>query len=140
MSWIWIGIIVLAIIVEIFTDQLISIWFVPSAIVATVLDFCDVRPVWQMLVFFILTAVGIILTKTVLVKYTKKSSCKTNIDAIIGEKCIVTERVDNYAGCGQAKINGQIWSCRSVNDEDVFECGDVLRVVAIEGVKLICKK
>ena len=65
---------------------------------------------------------------------------KTNIEAIIGQKCVVTERIDNYAGCGQAKVNGQVWSARGCNDEDVFEVGEILRIVAIEGVKIICKR
>jgi membrane protein implicated in regulation of membrane protease activity len=52
----------------------------------------------------------------------------------------VIERIDNYAGRGQAKVRGQIWSARSVDDEETFEEGEILRVVAVEGVKLICKK
>ena len=58
----------------------------------------------------------------------------------MGEKCVVIERIDNYAGCGQAKVRGQIWSARSINDEETFDPGEILRVVAVEGVKLICKK
>ena len=63
-----------------------------------------------------------------------------NLESVIGERCIVTERIDNYAGCGQVKVNGQGWSARGAYDEDTFEVGESLRVVAIEGVKLICKK
>jgi membrane protein implicated in regulation of membrane protease activity len=140
LAWIWVGVLVLAIIVEILTDQLISIWFVPSSIVAVILDFCDVSPIWQVAIFLFVAILGIVLSKTVLSKYLEKANCNTNIDAIIGEKCVVTEKVDNYAGCGQAKINGQIWSARSVDDDEVFERGEILKVVAIEGVKLICKK
>ena len=88
----------------------------------------------------LIAAAGIILAKTVLSKVLKTKIIKTNIDAIVGERCVVTERVDNYAGCGQVKIKGQIWSARGVDDDDVFEEGDVLCVVAIEGVKVICKK
>lgn len=63
-----------------------------------------------------------------------------SLESVIGERCIVTERIDNYAGCGQVKVNGQGWSARGAYDEDTFEVGESLRVVAIEGVKLICKK
>ncbi len=139
-GWIWVAVIVIAIVVELLTDQLVSIWFVPAGIVATVLDFCDVGIVWQTLVFFAVAAVGVILAKTVFFKGRIAGRAKTNIDAIIGERCIVTERIDNYAGCGQARVNGQIWSARGAYDDDVFEVGEVLNVVAIEGVKLICKK
>jgi membrane protein implicated in regulation of membrane protease activity len=78
--------------------------------------------------------------KTYLCKKIRSSIVKTNIEAIIGERCVVTEKIDNYIGCGQVKIKGQIWSARGVGDDDVFESGEILHVVAIEGVKVICKK
>ena len=139
-GWGWIAIIVIAIIIGILTDQLISIWFVPGAIVATILDYCDVPLIWQILSVLVLAFVGIIFAKTVLVKVMPSQITKTNIEAIIGERCVVTEKIDNYAGCGQVKIKGQIWSARGVGDDDIFEIGDTLHVVAIEGVKVICKK
>ena len=140
MGWIWVAIIVLAVLIELLTDQLISIWFVPGAIVATILDFCTVKIVWQVLVFLLISIVGIILGKTVLVKYLPAKDSRTNIEAIIGEKCVVIEKIDNFAGCGQVKVNGQIWSARSVDENETFESGEILSIVAIEGVKLICKK
>ena len=139
-GWYWIAVIVLAIIIEVLTDDLFSIWFVPAGIVATILDFCSVDIVWQILVFLILSIAGIILGKTVFSKISKSVDTKTNINAIIGERCIVTEKIDNFAGCGQVKIKGQIWSARGVDEDDIFDEGDVLHVVAIEGVKVICKK
>ena len=141
MSWIWISVIVLAVIIEMLTDQLVSIWFAPGAMVATILDFCNVDVIWQVIIFLAISTVGIVLAKTVLEKYFPKSSdTKTNIEAIIGEKCVVTEKIDNFAGCGLVKINGQLWSARSVIENGTFEIGEILVVVAIEGVKLICKK
>ncbi len=140
MGWIWIAVIILAIIIELLTDQLVSIWFVPAAIVATILEFCSVDIVWQILIFLIISIAGIIIGKVFFAKYMPGGDSKTNIDAIIGEKCVVTEKIDTFAGCGQAKIKGQVWSARGVDDEDVFEVGEVVNVVAIEGVKLICKK
>ena len=63
-----------------------------------------------------------------------------SLEDIIGEKCTVIETVDNYAGCGLVKVKGTEWSARSVDDDDVFDPGESLKVVAIEGVKLICSK
>ena len=63
-----------------------------------------------------------------------------SLDEIVGEKCTVVETVDNYAGCGLVKVHGQQWSARGVDDDDIFEVGESLVIVAIEGVKLICKR
>ena len=138
--WFWLAVLVIAIIVEVCTDQLISIWFVPGAIASIVVDLCSGRLIWQVLVFFVVSIVGIVVGKKFLSKYRISENHKTNIDAIIGEKCIVTEKVNTFAGCGQAKVHGQVWSCRGVSDDDVFEEGEILKIVAIEGVKLIVKK
>lgn len=139
-SWIWLAVIVVAVIVEALTEQLVSIWFVPAAVVAMVLDCVNVSPIIQGVVFFVLSVFGIFFLRRIFAKMRADRSTKTNIEAIVGEKCIVTERIDNFAGCGQAKVKGQIWSARGFEDDDVFEVGEVLHVVAIEGVKIICKK
>ncbi len=140
LGWIWIGILVASVVIEFITDQFVSIWFAPAAIVAVILDFVEVKPIWQILVFLLIAAAGIVFIRRFLTKTSLNTRTKTNIEAIVGSKCVVTEKIDNYAGCGQAKIGGQIWSARGVGEEDVFEIGEVLTVVAIEGVKLICKK
>ena len=139
-SWYWIAVIVVAIILEVMTEQLISIWFIPGAVVAIILDLFSVYLPIQILALLLISVLGIFLVRGVVLKKIKCENTKTNVEAIIGERCIVTEKVDNYAGCGQVKIKGQIWSARGVGDDDVFEVGEALHVVAIEGVKVICKK
>lgn len=139
-AWYWIALIAIALILEFLTEQLISIWFIPGAVAAIVLDLFSVYLPIQILALLLVSILGIFLVRGVVLKKIKCENAKTNIEAIIGERCIVTEKVDNYAGCGQVKIKGQIWSARGVGEDDVFEVGEALHVVAIEGVKVICKK
>ena len=61
-------------------------------------------------------------------------------DTIVGKRCVVVEKIDNFAGCGQVKVNGQGWSARSAYDEDSFDVGEILSIVAVEGVRLVCVK
>ncbi len=61
-------------------------------------------------------------------------------EAVVGEYCTVVEKVDSAAGCGEVKVGGGVWSARGAAEDDVFEIGERLKVVAVEGVKLICKK
>ncbi|MFA5561327.1 MAG: NfeD family protein [Eubacteriales bacterium] len=63
----------------------------------------------------------------------------TGVEAIVGERVTVSERIDNLSGCGAVKIRGQEWAARSVSEGLTFEPGDMVTVVAVEGVKLICK-
>lgn len=139
-GWIWIAVIVIAIIIEVMTDQLVSIWFVPGAVLATVLDFFTVSPIWQVLIVLVLAFAGILFVRKTLTKFKLDQANKTNIDAIIGERCVVSEKIDTFAGRGQVKVKGQIWSARGLKDDDAFEPGTTLTVVGVEGVKLICKQ
>ena len=138
--WVWLVVLVLAIVIEALTEQFVSIWFAPAAIVAIVLNLVTLGPVWQIIGFAVVTVVGILLFRDIVMKKLANNDNRTNIDAIIGEKCVVTERIDNFAGCGQAKVKGQIWSARGAHEDDTFEAGEILTIVAIEGVKLICVK
>ena len=140
LGWVWIGVLVFSVLIEFLTDQFVSIWFAPAAVLSVILDFCGAGEIWQVLVFLIVSLVGILLLRRFLVKTSHVSRTKTNIEAIVGSKCIVTEKIDNYAGCGQAKVGGQIWSARCADEDDVIEVGEIVHIVAIEGVKLICKK
>lgn len=74
--------------------------------------------------------------------FTKKrqDDTATSLDYIVGKKCVVVEKIDNFAGCGLVKVNGQSWSARSAYDDECFEEGETLSIVAVEGVKLVCVK
>ena len=89
-----------------------------------------------------LVAAGILIVAAIAYIVAKKflKSGMLSLDEIIGEKCKVVETIDNYVGCGLVKVKGQVWSARGVGDDDIFEVGDRLTVVAIEGVKLVCRK
>ena len=73
-------------------------------------------------------------------KQNKGSGVNNGIESVVGERCVVVERIDNFAGCGEVRVNGQIWSARGVGEYDEFEIGETLNIVAVEGVKLICRK
>jgi membrane protein implicated in regulation of membrane protease activity len=76
----------------------------------------------------------------IIIMLRNKNNKSVTLEEIIGEKCVVTERVDNFVGCGIVKVKGCQWAARGVLENDVFEVGESLCVVAIEGVKLVCRK
>lgn len=62
------------------------------------------------------------------------------IDDLLGKKCIVSIEVNNFAGRGEVRVGNQTFACRTLFDADLYEVGDKVVVVAIEGPKLVCKK
>ena len=83
---------------------------------------------------------SIMLFKNIFQKKTLSDSSDFDLESIIGEKCVVVEKINTFSGCGLVKVKGTQWAARGAYDDDVYEEGETLRVVAIEGVKLICKK
>lgn len=139
MQYVWLGVMVLAIIIEATTSTLVSIWFIPSAIISLILALCKVDLWIQITVFVVVSALLLICTRKFVEKLLKKNKTEhTNLDAVIGQSAVVTERISNVEETGAVKIMGKEWTARSV-DDSVFEIGDVVTVDEIRGVKLICK-
>ena len=139
-SWIaWLVVLVLSIIVESATLSLVSIWFIPASIVSLVLALCKV-PIWVQIVVFVVISIGTLtFLRPVFKKMLKLKTTPTNSDALIGQQGVVVEEINNLEARGAVKIDGQVWSARSSDGENIAE-GEVVTISSIEGVKLICKK
>ena len=138
MPYVWLGVMLLAIIVELSTMGLVSVWFLPGALVALVLALLGADLIWQVVAFTVLSVLTLLLGR----KYFRpfRQRLKTNADALIGTSALITEQVCNIEDRGALKIGGQIWSARAEQPEDILEVGDVVEIVDIRGVKLICRK
>lgn len=137
MLYIWLGVVVLAIVVEIIVPGLVAIWFVPSALVSMLLAFLSVPVPLQVMVFLALSIIFIFAFRSL---SKKKAKAKTNINAVIGQKGIVIEKIDNILGKGRIKLGGMEWSARTEIDGEINDVDDVVTVVAVQGVKLVVKK
>ena len=140
MAFVWLFVIVAAIVMEAATVALVSIWFVPSACIAMILALCDVALWIQLLVFFAVFIILMIALKPVFKKNIGLKIVPTNADTVIGMQAVVTESIDNLRAQGQVKVRGQVWTARSSDEKTIYEAGEIVSVLAIEGVKLICSK
>lgn len=138
MPLIWLGVLVLSILVEATTMGLVAVWFMPGALISLVLSLFDVGLPWQIAVFVVLAVVLLLFGRKLFRPFNKK--VKTNTEALIGQIAVITEQVCNVESRGAAKLNGQEWSARAEQDDQSLEVGDHVLVVAIRGVKLICRK
>jgi membrane protein implicated in regulation of membrane protease activity len=138
---IWFAIFIGLLVIEALTADVLMIWFMPGALICIILAAFAVPLPVQIVVFFVVSLAMFILSKTLLKKFfvTKKRE-KTNLELIIGETGIVMEDIDNVTAKGSVKVNFQLWTARSKRDDDVIEAGDKVKIIAVEGVKLICEK
>ena len=135
---VWTILAALVIIVGCVLRRIEPIFLLPAFVVASVFALILKPEAMSCIPFGILLVLGIIL----LFFYKRKigTNSYVDIESAVGQTCVVIEKIDGHAGCGEVKVNGQIWSARSAFEEDTFEVGETLAVVAIEGVKLICRR
>jgi membrane protein implicated in regulation of membrane protease activity len=58
---------------------------------------------------------------------------RTGAAALVGHKAIVLERIANDEGVGCVKIDGEVWTARSFDEDQVFQPGERVEVVEIRG-------
>ena len=63
---------------------------------------------------------------------------KSSLFSIIGKKALVIKDIDPIHSSGQIKLNGEVWSAETENDEIIKE-GSEVEVLKINGVKAIVK-
>ncbi|MGI6261518.1 MAG: NfeD family protein [Acutalibacteraceae bacterium] len=133
---VWLGVVVVCVIVEALTAQLISIWFVAGGIAALIACLCGVSFWWQLVCFLVVSTVALATTRPLVKKLLVRKRVCTNADRVIGMTAVVTEEINNSLGLGQVNVSGSIWSARSV-DQSVIVAGSNVQVQAIQGVKLM---
>ena len=126
--------------IELATVGLVTIWFAAGSIAALLVASLGWNFFLQVVVFLLVSIALLVATRPLAAEYVNRRASKTNVDAIIGSRALVTERVSNLNQTGRAVVNGQDWSIRTEVDNMIIEPGEMVEVIRVSGVKLIVKK
>ena len=63
----------------------------------------------------------------------KRGMIKTGTAALVGQTATVVERIANAEGVGCVKLDGEIWTARAYDDDEVIEPGTRVHVLEIRG-------
>lgn len=139
MVWIWVALLAAFVVIEAATAQLVTIWFAIGAFAALVSTFFTESIMAQIIVFVIVSAVALAVTRPVVKKMTKTKKQPTNADMYIGKQAIVTEDINNLEATGLVNVGGSVWTARTETEGCTVPAGEHVTVVKIEGVKLIVR-
>ena len=140
MMSIWLVIFVIALIAEISTAQLVSVWFCIGAIAALAITFIPGTPFWVDIVVFLgVSIVALLVTRPLVNRALRRKSSRTNIDDIIEKRGKATKTISEYDS-GEVKIDGVLWTALSAAEKETIEAGSIVGVVAIKGNRLFVKK
>lgn len=58
---------------------------------------------------------------------------RTGTAALVGRRAMVIERISNDESVGSVRIDGDVWTARAYDDDEVIEAGRPVTVVEIRG-------
>lgn len=135
---VWLALLVAFLIMEATTVQLICIWFAAGSLAAMVVSLLG-GAVWlQVLVFFTVSIVLLVLLWPLARKHFKPKLTATNADALVGRICTVTEDIDPLEG-GRVKLGDVTWSARN-DGGAAISAGKQVKVLKIQGAKVIVEE
>lgn len=138
MDWmLWLAVLIIAVGLEMITMGLVSIWFAGGALIALIGALLHWHWLVQVALFLVVSIVLMVFTRPIAVRYFNKDRVKTNVDSVLEQQAIVTEEINNLLGQGAATLKGQEWTARAVNENQTIPTGTIVRVIQVDGVKLI---
>ena len=135
--WIvWLVVVILLVVIEAMTVNLVTIWFIISGIVTVFLSFFLNDLISQLAIFVLLGILLMILTKPVIEEMKKNKEEKLNLERIIGMEGVVIKEIKKNV-IGEVKVDGKTWS--AIADKKIPVDSDIV-VEEIRGVKLVVSK
>jgi membrane protein implicated in regulation of membrane protease activity len=85
-------------------------------------------------VFAVLTGVSFAVVRPIARRHVRMpAQLRTGTDALIGRTAVVLEDIDNDAGRGSIRLDGEVWTARAYDDEHGYAAGTRVTVMEIRG-------
>lgn len=139
MAYVWIAVALVMAAYEVATVQLVTVWFFIGALCAAITTLFTDSIVVQIVVFVSVSLISLIATRPLVKRFKKKNvKVSTNADRLIGSIGVMRSDLSDAEQIGQVKMQDGVWSART--DFPPIKEGDKVKVLAIDGVKLIVEK
>lgn len=125
---------------EILTPTFFIFWFGVGALASALVAFFVGNTIWELVTFIIVSGILVILTRPLVNKISGEQTRKINVDEIIGKNALVLEDINNKAGTGIIKVNGDTWRAFSNDDEIVIKKGEYVKILQVEGAHVVVEK
>lgn len=135
---IWIAVGVFFLIVELCTTALVSIWFVPAAIITCLLSFVIKSAIWQVAIFVLLSAVFMVVFRKIYKKYIKKPVDDVDQnEKLLGKIVTVIDETNTISG--RVKLGDIYWKAITENGETLSE-NEKAVIKSVQGTTLVVTK
>ena len=96
---------------------------------------------WQIIIFAVASMLIFIFLRPFMMKFLDRKSkdVKTNADALVGRKAVVSERIDAAQHTGRVAVDGDDWNAVTA-DGSVIEKGVEVEIVKLDSIILTVKQ
>jgi membrane protein implicated in regulation of membrane protease activity len=138
---IWLIIAILLLIFEICSATFGAICFAIGAGFSALAAGLGANLTWQIVIFAVVSLLTFIFLRPVVMRFLERKSkdVKTNADALIGRKGVVSERIDAAQHTGRVAIDGDDWKAVS-DDGSVIEKGTTVEIVKLDSIIVTVKQ
>lgn len=135
---VWTAIGVLALVIELATATLVSIWFVPAAILTCLLSLAVDSIPAQIVVFVVFSAISMVFSRKIYKKYIKKDKDEISAESkLIGKVAKTTEETDAHTG--QVLVGDIYWKAVSETGEKIGK-DETVFIKGVNGTTLVINK
>ncbi len=119
---------------EMLTTSFFLAPFALGAGLAAVVDVAGASELASWIVFVVASLMTLAFVRPIARAHLKvPPQIRTGTAALIGKQAMVLEEINNHQGVGCVKIEGEVWTARAYDDDEVIEQGKQVHVIEIRG-------
>lgn len=108
--------------------------FAIGALAAAVLSLLGVGALFTFVAFLAASVLVLVTLRPIARRHRRlPPAMRTGAAALVGKSAIVLERIANREGVGCVRIDGEVWTARSYDEDEVIDPGEQVQVVEIRG-------
>jgi membrane protein implicated in regulation of membrane protease activity len=108
--------------------------FAIGALVGAILGLVGVGAAGALVAFVVVSLLVLLALRPIAGRQRRlPPSIRTGAAALVGRDAVVLERIANREGVGCVRIDSEVWTARSFDEDEVFDVGDQVQVVEIRG-------
>ena len=108
--------------------------FAAGALVAAGVDLVGLGLTAQVAAFLISSVALLTLVRPIARRHlTAPPTLRTGVAALVGREAVVLERIANDEGVGCVRLDGEVWTARAYDADEVIEAGRRVQVLEIRG-------
>jgi membrane protein implicated in regulation of membrane protease activity len=108
--------------------------FAVGAALAGLADALGASTAVDFAVFLVVSSLLLLLVRPIARAHRRlPPATRTGTAALVGRRAIVLERIANDEGVGCVRVDGEVWTARAYDEDDVIEEGARVNIVEIRG-------